>query len=252
MLDKYLKVNGAWISLISKLRGSTLSEEHTAYLTNGNKCPHCGVRIFYPVGLMFYLDDNSKRPFFSPKRGKIAECQKCGSRWLLLKDDVAVDAPKTEIVEVVETERSEEFLGDDRRIVNNAESANQITRSFSFSREWSKSCQLDIERAQGGSKGLNLGVKDTAALTLTAETKLRQTYSVSQDSKEVCTEEVSCQVSAHTNVTIVVRWKRIWQHGLIKATQNGVPLLIPFRVAVAMTFDQQQIDEKSVDLPPQL
>ncbi len=205
MLDKLLKANGAMMSLLMRTVGARPSKEYLAYITSGSKCPHCGARIIYPTGLTLYLADNSVKPLISGGKAKTAECQKCGYRFPMFDDSTTVDAPKTEIVEIVETERSEEFLGDDRRIVNNAESANQITRSLSFSREWSKSCQLDIERAQGDSASLNLGAKDTAALTLTAETKLWQTYSVSQNSKEVCTEEVSCQVSAHTNVTIVVR-----------------------------------------------
>ena len=57
------------------------------------------------------------------------------------------------------------------------------------------------------------------------------------------TEEVSCQVPARTKTTLVVRWKRIWRDvGLVHTEQDGVRLHIPFRVAVALTFDQQQLD----------
>ncbi len=72
-------------------------------------------------------------------------------------------------------------------------------------------------------------------------------YSVSQDTRETCVEEVSCDVPAHTKLTIVVRWKRIWQHGLVQITQGGLTLRIPFRIAVAMTFDQEQIDQKGTN-----
>ena len=77
---------------------------------------------------------------------------------------------------------------------------------------------------------------------------MRRTYSVSEDTKETCREEVSCQVPAHTKLTVVVRWKRIWQHGLVQTAQGAVSLDIPFRVAVGLTFDQQQIDEASVNV----
>src|ERR1700686_629398 len=77
---------------------------------------------------------------------------------------------------------------------------------------------------------------------LSRRDKLKQTYSVSQGTKETVTEEVGCQVPGHTRTTIVVQWKRIWQHGLVHAERSGVRLHIPFRVAVGLTFDQQQID----------
>lgn len=58
---------------------------------------------------------------------------------------------------------------------------------------------------------------------------------------------MSCQIPAHCKLTVVVRWKRIWQHGYIVATRDGVQLHIPFRVAIGMTFDQQLIQEGGDD-----
>ena len=66
---------------------------------------------------------------------------------------------------------------------------------------------------------------------------------MSADAKETSTEEVSCQAPAYRKLTVVVRWKRIWQHRIVVAMRDGEPLHIPFRVAVAVTFDQQQIEE---------
>ncbi len=66
---------------------------------------------------------------------------------------------------------------------------------------------------------------------------------MSADTKETSTEDVSCQAPAFRKLTIVVRWKRIWQHGIVVAMRDREPLQIPFRVAVAVTFDQQQIEE---------
>jgi hypothetical protein len=80
-------------------------------------------------------------------------------------------------------------------------------------------------------------------LKLSSEEKVRRANSLSQDTKETCTEEMSCEVAAYKKLTIAVHWKRIWQHGFVHASQKGTPLQIPFRVAVGMTFDQQQIDE---------
>jgi hypothetical protein len=47
----------------------------------------------------------------------------------------------------------------------------------------------------------------------------------------------------YRKLTVVVRRKRIRQQGIVVAMRDGEPLHTPFRVAVAVTFDQQQIEE---------
>jgi DNA-directed RNA polymerase subunit RPC12/RpoP len=225
--------------------------EHRRYFTNGFRCPRCEVRLLSALGretAQYFSSDGSRKlgtwekGLWPIKRlgGSTVECPKCGYRWAVLS---ATTPPQTtEALDIVETDRSEEFFGEDRRVIDNSSSSIQVTRNFTFSKEWSKSFSLDFERATTDGLELTVGTKDTAALKLSSEEKLRRTYSLSQETKETVTEEVSCQVPPHTRTTVVVRWKRIWQHGLVHTEQSGVRLRIPFRLAVGLTFDQRQID----------
>jgi hypothetical protein len=117
-----------------------------------------------------------------------------------------------------------------------------VTRCVTFSRDWTRSYHLETERALGEAAELTIGAKDAAALKLSSEDKLRRTFSISEDRKETCSEVVSCEVPGGKSLTIIVRWKHIWQHGFVLASQSGKPLRIPFRVTVGMTFDQEQTE----------
>jgi hypothetical protein len=243
MLKKLLGISG---SVSAALFG--MSEEHRQVLSSGWKCTHCNERllnVFAAVTANFYATDGRKLSQWvgGGLRADLVECPKCGHRWKMYGDAAAVQPATTEVIEIIETARSEEFFGEDRRVIDNSRNSGTPTRSFSFTKEWSKTFHVEVERAKTGGTELNLGAKDTVALRLSSEEKLRRTYSVSADTKETSTEEVSCQVPAYRKLTVVVRWKRIWQHGIMVGTRDGVPLHVPFRVAVGVTFDQQQIEE---------
>ena len=246
MLKKLLTVSGSIGSGVMSVFGA--SEEHRRFMASGYCCQKCGARLMNLLGYMnvrFYAADGRKISQWTggAVRADIAECPKCGFRWNTYGADAVHEPPPSETMEIIETERSEEFFGEDRRVIDNLRSSATPTRTFSFSKEWSKTFHVEIERAKGEGTDFSLGVKDAAALRMSSEKKLRHTYSVSEDSKESSSEDVSCQVPAHCKLTVVVRWKRIWQHGFVLVTRDALTLRIPFRLAVGVTFDQQQIEQ---------
>jgi DNA-directed RNA polymerase subunit RPC12/RpoP len=216
-----------------------ITDEHRRYYTSGFRCPRCEARLVKPGWdtAKYLAADGRKLNWLVTHLAHALECPNCGYRWIIKP------SPRTtEVLDIVETGRSEELIGEDRRVIDNSGSSTQVKRNFTISREWSKSFSLDLERATSDGSEMTIGSKDAAVLKLSSEERLRRTYSVSQGAKETVTEEVSCQVPPRTMTTVVVRWKRIWQHGLVHILQGGVKLHIPFRVAVDLTFDQQQID----------
>jgi hypothetical protein len=241
-----MNILGALNSTTAKLIG--MSEEHQQFFATGWKCPGCGARLVNAIGITMnlYGPDGRRLSVWAGggRRAETAECPKCGHRWKVYGASSITPPSGIEVLEIVETERSEEFLGEDRRVIDNSKCSTSLTRRMSFSKEWSKSCHIDFEQTQSEGSALSIGAKDMIGLKLSSEEKMRRAYSVSQDTKETCTEEISCEVAAYKKLTIAVHWKRIWQHGFIHAAQNVTRLQIPFRVAVGMTFDQQQIDEE--------
>ena len=240
MFDKLTSLAGSLASITPFVGWS---DEHRQFFADGYKCPSCHAKLINAIGVVstnFYAADGKKLsvwaggPYTVPTRWNAQNAAIAGN-------DVARDG--IEVLGIVETDRGEEFLGEDRRVIDNTRSSSPLTRNFTFSKEWSKSCQVELERAKASGKELNFGAKEAAALKLSSEEKLRQTYAITLGSKETATEEVNCTVSGHQKLTVVVLWKRILQHGFIQATQSGLPLRIPFQIAVGMTFNQQQIEE---------
>lgn len=224
-----------------------VSDEHKKYLSSGYRCPSCDAANTNFLGMVttnYYSADGKKIALIGggAVRGDIAECPKCGYRWKVYAK--AAEAPPADdtSLEVVETDRSEEVFGEDRRVIDNTRNSGQTTRTITFTKEWTRSYDIQTEKAEGTGAEFSLGVKDAAELKLSSEQKLRNTYTVSHETQETCSEQVTCTVEPRTRLTVVVRWKRIWQQGHIRMTRSGNEVRIPFRVAVGMTFDQEQIE----------
>ena len=76
-------------------------------------------------------------------------------------------------LEVVETDRSDEMFGEDRRVIDNTRSSASLTRTITFTKEWTRTYEIQTEKAQGSGAEFSLGVKDAAGLKVSSEQKLR-------------------------------------------------------------------------------
>jgi len=232
-----------------------ISEEHKTYLNSGFCCPSChasNTNMLGSITTAFYAADGRKLPLITggALRGDTAECPKCRYRWKLYgKSAAAPQTPEETATEVIEAERSEEVFGEDRRVIDNTRSSSPITRAITFTKEWARTYEIQNEKAQGSGGDITLGIKDAAALKLSAEEKLRTAYSASNQTKETCSEQVTCEVGPRTRLTVVVRWKRLWQHGHILLQRTGEEVRVPFRVVVGVTFDQEQIEGSEAATP---
>jgi len=223
-----------------------ISDEHRKYLSSGYRCPSCTVAntTLGVVVTHFYNAEGKRIAQIAGGllRADTAECPKCNYRWKLYSKSAPAPPVEDAKLELVETDRGEETFGEDRRVIDNTRSSASLTRTITFTKEWSRTCELQSEKAQGASGEFSVGLKDVAGLKIASEQRLRDTYSVSQETKESCSEQVTCNVEPNTKLTVIVRWKRIWQHGYVRVAREGAEIHIPFRVAVGMTFDQEQIE----------
>jgi hypothetical protein len=142
---------------------------------------------------------------------------------------------------VIEGSRYEVDMGDETRTVDNSKSGSPTQRVVRLSREWSRTCTVDVEHATTahGAAGLGIYVLD---LKLEAERTLTRTYSATSEERETYEEEVTLNIGAHTRSEIVFSWKEIRQKGVVQLVGQGVDVQIPYEAVVGLTFDQQQID----------
>jgi hypothetical protein len=251
-----------------------LSKEHEQVYSL-MRCPLC--RQYPIVPKYFKIDEtpiSSKTPYPEMERSAIAECPKCEQRWAIFsesqpgmvrqktkimtvksnKPDKSMGRNQSTVSGIVgltisETERVEEFLGSEERLVDNSKSSTNLTRKFTISKEWSQSYTIEYEntvtRGGEGGFGLQFFNLNLGNIKLTAQTNLKEKYSVSDTSKQTYGEEIVIQIPPHTKLRVFFQWKRLWQHGLIKfQDSNSIAYELPFRVVIGVTFDQMQVDEK--------
>jgi hypothetical protein len=142
---------------------------------------------------------------------------------------------------VLEGSRFEVAMGDETRTIDNSKSGSSTTRVVRLSREWSRTCTVDVEHATTGhgSAGLGLHLLD---LKVEAEHTLRKTYSTSAEERETFEEEVTLNIGPRTRSEIVFSWKEIRQKGVVQLAGEDLDVRIPYEAVVGLTFDQQQID----------
>jgi hypothetical protein len=189
-------------------------------------------------------------------RSALAQCPRCNQKWPVFAK-YTTEAPslsptvttlhatalpnvKAEIAgfEFLETDRMEEYIGSDRRIVDNSKGSGTITRTMAVSKEWTKSVTVDLEKAISttGEAGFKAFIFDLKAKI---DASLKHQYSVTEGTKHAYTDETSVAVGPREKNTYCLNWKRIWQNGLIRCLDrnNNEIGTIPFRVVIGLTYD---------------
>lgn len=233
----------------SKIFG--LSEEQAKYALT-SKCPLCGAYPFFRGGLRIFKSDGTRltglhtlAPALWEDRSLMAECPKCRQRWPVFDTYQPSVSNQLHIVSIVETSISEEFIGEEQKLIDNSNSATSLTRRIAVNREWSQSYTVEYEKTQTIGGEFNIGIDKATSIKLAAGEALRAKYSVSEETRRTRTDEIVLNVPSQTKLRVFIHWKRLWQHGLVKLRdEKNREFEVPFKVAVDVTFDQIQRDEK--------
>jgi hypothetical protein len=241
MKDDLLSAMGSVAGFQGKLLG--LSDEFQRFYSSGYRCLGCHERLLNILGqfdIDFYTSNGQKMSIWklAQLRADIAQCRRCGYRWPTRKGEI-LSKPT-----ILETERVEEGIGSDARIIDNSRSAVTLTRTFSISKEWSKSFSIEYEKATSFNGGVTVGLDEMSSLTAGFEQSVRERFSISREAKEIYSEEIQIQVPASKKLSVIFDWKKVWQLGFLQFYDlNKRELKVPFRVVVGITFDQRQIDD---------
>jgi hypothetical protein len=250
MFDNFLKLSGNLAASGPFSYG--FSEEHKIFYSSGYKCSQCSNTLLTKFGNLdvnIYSKDGTKiNLILMLTHGEILECPHCNHRWKMRGTSNITKANKLEIVDVIETDRSEEILGIEKRLIDNSKSTSKTTRKFAISREWSKNYSIQYEKTQANGTEFNLTLKlseaELGGIKLSSQETIKKQYSVFEGTKENYTEEVIVEVAESKKLNFIFSWKRIWQNGLIKlCSQDNTELYVPFRVVVGVTFDQFLVEE---------
>jgi hypothetical protein len=153
-----------------------------------------------------------------------------------------------QILDVVETARSAQSLGNDERRVDNSDSDTTVTRSIKATKRWRQSCTLEIEKSRVNGQSVDLKLADVVALKDSMEETLRRQYVSSTEEEQTFEEEVTLEVPPRTSLRFIMEWKRIIQEGYVRLRDPaGRTIEVPFAMAVGVTFDQRQIGAREAD-----
>lgn len=161
-------------------------------------------------------------------------------RVILVRTDAHATVSTEQVAQVLgatEMHRSDEPIGTENLRIDNTSSVARLTRTMRITREWSRTVSLDLGSNHGSSADTRVGPA-WLALRTTIEQSLSRTYAISENRREEFAEEFSIEVEPGAAVTIVLHWKRLWQHGVVHVLFHGRQVEVPFRVAVGITFDQ--------------
>jgi hypothetical protein len=221
------------------------------------RCPKCDA---YPIvvnyvqtnGIIIPRDVNLK----AMDRSALAQCPRCKQKWAVFVNNMpeapslsptiptlqAATVPnfRAEVArfEILETDRMEEHIASERRIIDNSHGMGTITRTMTASKEWTKTVTVDLEKAISttGEAGFKAFIFDLKA---NIDASLKQHYSLSESTKHTYTDETSVALGPHEKNTFCLKWKRIWQNGMMRCLDrnNNEIGTIPFRVVIGLTYD---------------
>lgn len=212
-----------------------------------NKCPLCSAWLI--LTFPHYITPDGRRvspPVFLPRldRRTVAECPKCNQRWPVFAATQSKISQPDYKASFIETNRTEESIGEEQRAIDNSHSSISLTRRFTVSKEWFQSYTIEYEKAQSEKQQINFGLAQTVNIQTMAENSIKEYYSLSSGAKQTYTEEITLNVPAKTKLSVVFHWKRIWQQGILTIRiKTGQVFELPFQLAIGITFDQTQIDE---------
>ncbi len=243
--------------------------QHRHFLASAFRCENChrmlltGPRYVHPDG-----SPVAKLAMLTTANA-MAVCPKCSHRWPVYLEGAAMREPGgavqtygqgqqvqgqqvqgqgpgqpilpsigTRTVEVLETRRVEEPIGEEKRTIDNSGPATS-TRRLKVTKRWLRKYEMSMERAQSRKFGGSLPKALIVELSGEAENRLQRSYSIAGEEEQTFEEELELTIPPRSIVTLVLSWKRIWQEGVIAVVQpDGERIEVPFRVVVGVTFDQ--------------
>lgn len=209
-----------------------------------SKCPRCNHFLWYTTT---YEPSGRVRRILNPTDPRsLAECPRCHQRWFYFEQPLQVD--------FVEERRWSEEGTVSELTLDNRRGVSELNRRQTVTQEWTQRYEVEREKSEsvGAKLGADLGA--IATLELTAEQTLKERYSVSEEKKEVYTEELTFEVPAGVCRTVRLTFREQWQGGVVSVQlppsgpagdPPGEELRVPYRVMVGMSMDLAQEDTTS-------
>jgi hypothetical protein len=157
----------------------------------------------------------------------------------------AVDFSEARLIETRETSQREELIGEETRIFDQSQTKASAVETIGLSHtaEWGVTIDTNDARAFGGNAEVKiLGVGSVGG---SIERRLTETYSSKWKQSTSRQQTTSISIPAGGKVRVTVRWRRIWQQGVVTLENPaGARASVPFEVTIMLGFDKVTEDLK--------
>lgn len=153
------------------------------------------------------------------------------------------DTGQIVILDTVNTGRTAVSLGSDDYVRDNRSSRVPMSTTIEISRRWLQRVEVQLEASRTTSTTSRFSSSSySTAIERKLELSLRTSLSMSEESEQLLRQTVDVTVPPHSRLTVRLHWKQIWQEGYLRARFVGGTISeIPYRAAVEMAFDQENI-----------
>lgn len=179
-----------------------------------------------------------------------AYCKRCEAKWPVFGEGSTVYEGSAEAgyessteagelnVTATETLRFAEYIGDDEHIVDGRLSSIQTRTTIRASRSWRQALVVEVEETRMTSGGVNVSNLFPIGLQASLEATVRKSYNINVETDSTFEQEIELEVPPQTKLRVVLRWKKLWQAGMLTVKGGETSAQVPYKVAVAIAFDQ--------------
>jgi hypothetical protein len=150
-------------------------------------------------------------------------------------------AENIEVVDVVETTREEEPIGQDiPKRCDNRKSKSEAKFTIRASRTWRRQCTMQTEKihTEGSTAAVGFNKIVTANLQETLQKTMHESFSATDEIVSTFEQSFEVIVPPGALQTVVLAWKKIWQLGYIRLLVGGIQVDVPFKMLVDIDYDQ--------------
>jgi hypothetical protein len=168
-------------------------------------------------------------------------CNKCAGSW-----PVFSDMGQIVILGSMNTRRTFTPMGDVDYERNNRQSSIPMTSTIRVSRRWLQRLEVDWEKSGTTSTAGKASLSSKYAgidIERKVEQSLKSSLSLSAETEQLTEQSLEVTVPAHRRLIVRLHWKQIWEEGdLGVRLPDGTSAQIPYRAAVDVAFDQENIE----------
>jgi hypothetical protein len=139
--------------------------------------------------------------------------------------------------------RRAEPIGNEHTDYDNSESSSSSVETLHITHSTEFAMHLDEDKATVTGGGGSVAMVGFANISGSLQQTLRKHHSVGVTSTISVERTSQITVPAHKHVRVTLKWKRIWQDGIVNLrTTTGVQIAVPYSMTVDLSFDKKTRD----------